>query len=220
MDAFESARRVAVRMMRTAALAEELRNEDPTMVRHIPQLTRINRLGMITSNSQAGRNSRYTSRRTGKRELMAERAYCVGFVHPDVADAFIEWMWLHTDKYVARMRLADGVHDETGRIGVTVAGTGTMWETKVSPFYEANDRTCNYGRALFPEQGRALEGKMTDAMLATARKQIGPYLAHPVPDTAVGIVLVDMKWGRRADTPKGLFSEIERGLRRARKAPK
>ena len=74
MDAFESARRVAVRMMRTAALAEELRNEDPTMVRHIPQLTRINRLGMITSNSQAGRNSRYTSRRTGKRELMAERA--------------------------------------------------------------------------------------------------------------------------------------------------
>lgn len=68
------------------------------MVRHIPQLTRINRLGMITSNSQAGRNSRYTSRTTGKRELMAERAYCLGFVHPDVADAFIKWMWLHTDK--------------------------------------------------------------------------------------------------------------------------
>ena len=59
-DAFELARRTAVRTMRTAAWKHEIGGEDPTMVKHFPQLTRINNLGMITWNSQAGKNSRRT----------------------------------------------------------------------------------------------------------------------------------------------------------------
>jgi hypothetical protein len=202
---FERARRVAVRAMRTAAWKDAIRSEDPTMVSHIPQLTRINKLGMITWNSQAGRNSRYFSNKTGKKELMAERAYCVGFVRADVADAFIEWMWLHTDKCVARMGLADASTDHTvGRIGVTVAQTGKAWETSVSPHFEANDRRCNYPPMIFEWNSTPMHMK--------ARAQIGEYLADPVPETAVAVMLVDMRWGRRANAPKGLFTEIERGL--------
>ena len=191
--------------MRTAAWKHEIADEDPTMVEHIPQLTRINKLGMITWNSQAGRNSRYLSKNTGKEELSAERAYCVGFVSPRVADALIRWMWLHTDKYVARMGLADATTDRTaGMIGVTVGQTGKAWDTSVSPFFQAQDRNCNYPDTLFKTES-------TPARVE-ARAQIGAYLESPVPETAVAVLLVDMRWGRIASAPKGLFTELERGL--------
>lgn len=45
-----------------------------------------------------------------------------------------------------------------------------------------------------------------------ARARIGSYLKDPVPETAVAVLLVDMKWGRKANAKKGLFTEIERGL--------
>ena len=172
-DAFERARRVAVRTMRTAAWKHEIHGEDPSMVKHIPQLTRINNMGMITWNSQAGRNSRYFSKKT--------------------------------DKYVARMGLADDKTDHTvGRIGVTVAQTGKLWESRASPFFQAQDRNCNYPGMIF--------GWNSTPMHMKARAQIGAYLESPVPETAVAVLLVDMRWGRKADGTKGLFTEIERAL--------
>lgn len=204
-DAFERARRVAVRTMRTAAWKHEIHGEDPSMAKHIPQLTRINNLGMITWNSQAGHTSRYFSKKTGKKELSAERAYCVGFVRAESADALIEWMWLHTDKYVARMGLAGDKTDHTvGRVGVTVAQTGTKWQSWAVPFYGANDRNCNYPDFIFEWNSTPMHMK--------ARAQIGAYLESPVPETAVAVLLVDMRWGRKADGTKGLFTEIERAL--------
>ena len=212
MGEFEQARRVALRTMRTRAWREDIRAEDETMVAHIPQLLRINGLGMITENSQAGRSHHYTSRATGQREHAAERAYCFGFVHPDVADAFIHWMWLHTDKYAVRAQTVEEWPGPVGRIGVTTEGS--KWVTWVSPFGDPGCRACNYGRWIYPEQGLAASPTADhEAMLAKARRAIGPYLAHPVPETAVFLLLVDMKWGRRADGRRGLFTEIERGLR-------
>ena len=211
MDEFEQARRVALRTMRTRAWREDIRAEDETMVAHIPQLLRINGLGMITENSQAGRSHHYTSQATGRREHAAERAYCFGFVHPDVADAFIHWMWLHTDKYAVRAQIVEEWPGPVGRIGVTTEGS--EWVTWVSPFGDPGCRACNYGRWIYPEQGRAASSTADhEAMLAKARRAIGPYLAHPVPGTAVFLLLVDMKWGRRADSRRGLFTEIEHGL--------
>ncbi len=49
MDAFERAKRVAVRAMRTRMWQKAIGEEDPLMVAHIPQLVRINKLGMITT---------------------------------------------------------------------------------------------------------------------------------------------------------------------------
>jgi hypothetical protein len=214
MGEFELARRVVLRTMRTRAWREDIRAEDETMVAHIPQLLRINRLGMITENSQAGRSHHYTSQATGRREHSAERAYCFGFVHPDVADAFINWMWLNTDKYVVRAKIVEEWPGPVGRIGVTTERSKMV--TWVSPFGDPGCRACNYGRWIYPEQGGAASSGTTsreEAMLAKARRAIGPYLAHPVPETAEFLLLVDMKWGRRANGRRGLFTEIEHGLR-------
>jgi hypothetical protein len=203
---FERARRVAVRTMRTAAWRDAIQGEDATMVEHIPQLTRINKLGMITWNSQSGRASRYLSKDTGQRELKAQRAYCVGFLTPQVADALIKWMWLYTDKYVARMGLADATTDRMpGTIGVTYGESGRdVWDTTVSPFFMAMDRNCNYPDMIFKTASTPMRVK--------ARAQIGEYLKDPVPDTAVAVLFVAMRWGRKANAQKGLFTEIERGL--------
>ena len=53
MDAFERARKVAIRVMQLPMWQKSIGKEDPLMVAHIPQLVRINKLGMITINSQA-----------------------------------------------------------------------------------------------------------------------------------------------------------------------
>ena len=85
MDAFERAQRVAVRAMRTRMWQKAIGEEDPMMVAHIPQLVRINKLGMITTQSQSGVVRHYKSVRTGERRTMAERAFCYGFVRESVA---------------------------------------------------------------------------------------------------------------------------------------
>jgi hypothetical protein len=61
--------------------------EDPKMERHIPQLVRINELGLLTFDSQAGR----------KDGAYAERAYCFGFVRDrESAMQLTEWVSLNT----------------------------------------------------------------------------------------------------------------------------
>ena len=49
---------------------------------------------------------------------------------------------------------------------------------------------------------------------ARAQKAIGPYLESPIPESAVCLLFVDMTIGRLASAPSGLFSELERCLRR------
>jgi hypothetical protein len=62
---FELARRVAVRMMETRAFAKDIEEEDETMVKYIPNLRRLNELGMITFDSQSGKLSTFPHYQTG-----------------------------------------------------------------------------------------------------------------------------------------------------------
>jgi hypothetical protein len=66
MDAFERAQRVAVRAMRTRMWQKAIGEEDPMMVAHIPQLVRINKLGMITTQSQSGGREALQVRANGR----------------------------------------------------------------------------------------------------------------------------------------------------------
>jgi len=66
--------------------------EDPTMVKHLPILKEINRLGFLTTESQAG------LRRKGKDYEIHEKAYVCGFMQEKEAEEFIKKMGLHTDK--------------------------------------------------------------------------------------------------------------------------
>lgn len=207
MDAFERARKVALRVMQLPIWQKGIGEEDPLMLAHIPQLIRINKLGMITINSQAGYVRHFKSAKTGKRLTMAERAYCIGFVREDTADKILRWMWTHTDKYAVKAYIGDDAMADFARIGVTTQDGGETWVTKVNPAGPPKFRNENY-----PSIGH-WKG-WTREERARARKAIGPYLESPIPESAVFLLFVDMTIGRLASAPSGLFSEIERCLRR------
>ena len=78
---------------------------------------------------------------------------------------------------------------------------------KVRPSGPALLRNENYPSSAIWESGTREER-------ARALKEIGPSLAHPIPDNAVCLLFVDMTIGRLASAPSGLFSELERCLRR------
>jgi hypothetical protein len=151
---------------------------------------------------------------------LGERAYCYGFVDASVADAVIKRMW-ETDKYVARCidvkaasrgdeKLYDALSDY-GRIGVTrTECEGVVnWHTRASPVVEPGAYECNYGRFVYHEQ----RGNPPDADGERAIRHVGPYKEHPVPRTAVCLLCVDMRLGRRADARDGLFTQLEAALR-------
>ena len=204
MDAFERAQRVAVRAMRTRMWQKAIGEEDPMMVAHIPQLVRINKLGMITIQSQSGVVRHYKSVRTGERRTMAERAFCYGFVRESAAGKILRWMWAHTDKYAVQVYIGADANPDFALLGVTTQDGGETWVTKVQPCGPPSYRTENYPPSAIWE-GATREDR------ARARKEIGP--AHPVPESAVCLLFVDMTIGRIASAPSGLFSELERCLR-------
>ena len=176
------------------------------MVAHIPQLVRINKLGMITINSQAGNVRHSKSAGAGKRGTEAERAYCIGFVRADAADKILRWMWTHTDKYAVKAYIGDDAMADFARIGVTTQDGGETWVTTVNPAGPADFRNGNY-----PSAGQW--DRWTREERSMARAALGPYLASPIPESAVCLLFVDMTIGRLASAPSGLFSEIERCLR-------
>ena len=205
MDPFERARKVAIRVMQLPMWQKSIGEEDPLMVAHIPQLARINKLGMITINSQAGNVRHSKSLRTGKRATIAERAYCYSFVPADAADKILRWMWTHTDKYAVKVYIGDDEKlQDFGRLGVTTQDGGETWFTRVTPAAPPDFRNWNYG----------MWEQWTREERARAHKAIGPYLESPIPESAVCLLFVDMTIGRLASAPSGLFSELERCLRR------
>jgi hypothetical protein len=127
MDAFERAQRVAVRAMRTRMWQKAIGEEDPMMVAHIPQLVRINKLGMITTQSQSGVVRHYKSVRTGERRTMAERAFCYGFVRESAAGKILRWMWAHTDKYAVEVYIGADANPDFALLGVTTQDGGETW---------------------------------------------------------------------------------------------
>ena len=199
-DEFARAQKVAVTAMSTDEWKDDVRKEDVTKVKHIRQLTRITKLGMIVESSQAGRMFSYMStegEKTGK-----ERAFCVGFVSARIADELIGKM-TRTDKYVAKMLIDESAWPpRLGSIAVTLmGGKEEAWAHIVG---HPSLRKCNYGRSIYAEP--------ETEQRARARAAIGPYLQSPIPISAVCLVFVDLKWGRRADSPNGLFTQLESAL--------
>ena len=226
MGEFELARRVAVRMMETRAFAKGIEVEDRRMVAYIPQLRRLNELGMITFNSQSGTRDSVAHYQTGKMVAFRERAYCCGFVDASVADAVITWMWDNTDKYVARAIDVEEVSRGDKSLYAVLSGFGNIgvsqrtyegavtWPSRVAHVVMPADYECNYGHGVYPEQ----RGKPPDALGEEAIRHVGPYMKHPVPRSAVCLLCVDMRLDRRADARDGLFSQLERALRAARRS--
>ena len=209
--AFERARKVAARTMSTDEWKDDLRTEDRTKARHFRQMTHMTDLGVILESWQAGRAYSYTSRSGGAKKGV-DRSFVVGFVSAEIADPLIDEM-TRTDKYVAKMHLdagtyANGALTDAGKIAVTVmGGSAEAWMRIVG---HPEMRKCNYGRWIYVAPERDTDQKRE------ARAIIGPYMEHPVPETAACLLCVDLKWGRSADGPNGLFTQLEAAISSAR----
>ena len=88
MFKFKAALKNAVTMFDKPEFIENIKDEDPTMVKHLDILKKINQHGYITTNSQAGR----------KEPTIYERAYVTGFMSKKDAGKFIQNMNIETDK--------------------------------------------------------------------------------------------------------------------------
>ena len=98
---FTEAQKKAVALFETEAFIQRVKEEDPTMLKHLPLLQKINKLGFLTVNSQAGNRSK------GKGYEILERAYLVGFMLEKDAEQFIKNMGVHTDKNAVYVPVCD-----------------------------------------------------------------------------------------------------------------
>jgi len=84
---FNAAQKNAVSMFDNPEFIANIKEEDPTMVKHLDILKKINENGYLTKNSQAGRKSN-----------QYERAYIQGFMTKPRAIEFLKRMNIETDK--------------------------------------------------------------------------------------------------------------------------
>jgi hypothetical protein len=87
---FKAAQKKAVAKFDNPDFVENIRDEDPTMVKHLDILKEINECGLLTTNSQAGR----------KTPTIYERSYITGFMLKKDAIKFIKHMSIETDKVI------------------------------------------------------------------------------------------------------------------------
>jgi hypothetical protein len=94
---FKEAQKKAVEMFVSKDFIERIREEDPSMVKQLPLLQEINKLGFLTENSQAGRFSKGKHYKDGLPYEIHERAYISGFMPESKAEEFIKEFNLKTN---------------------------------------------------------------------------------------------------------------------------
>lgn len=87
---FVDALKKSVKLLKSESFIERVKEEDEKMLEQIPQLIKINSLGFLTTNSQAGNMD--------KKHKLFERAYITGFMLGKMAEKFIKLMGVNTDK--------------------------------------------------------------------------------------------------------------------------
>ena len=95
---FREACAAAVANLGEESFAAKIKEEDPSMVKYLPLLQKINKAGFLTTNSQAGHRSKGKQYQTGKPYELIERAYLEGFMLEADAAKFIKAMGIETDK--------------------------------------------------------------------------------------------------------------------------
>lgn len=85
-------------MFSSPLFIQRIKEEDDSMLKHLPILQDINAQGYITIESQAGRKTSGTSRLDGKQYELNERAFVSGFMQEAKAVEFIRQMNTTTDK--------------------------------------------------------------------------------------------------------------------------
>lgn len=87
---FGKAKETQLKMMSSKEFLQRILEEDPSMVKNLPILQKINAKGYLTIESQAGRKSNGKSVKTGLAFVMHERAYLSGFMPTVLAEMFVK----------------------------------------------------------------------------------------------------------------------------------
>ena len=108
---FKDAQKASVKLFETKEFIELRREEDPSMIKQLPLLQEMNKLGYLTENSQAGRFSKGKHYKDGLPYEIHERAYVTGFMLESVAEKFIKEFNLYTNKNAVFIpTCADTIH--------------------------------------------------------------------------------------------------------------
>ena len=180
---FKDAQKSAIEQFDSPEFKKRIVEEDSTMMKQLPLLKEINKLGYLTIESQAGRHS------VGKSYSISERAYMAGFMEQETAAKFIKYISINTDKNAAYVPVCGNYDLVPSKLDIPVtvsvdtkSGLQNI-ETHLSP--------------VIPLEIDKLQ-----------RKQVKLNLT----DKSVFIVCWDIKWNRLASGQSGLFTDIIKAL--------
>jgi hypothetical protein len=186
---FKDAQKLAVEHLSSQEFLNRVQEEDSTMLKQLDILKKINSLGYITNDSQAGRRSTGLHYAEKWEMLIEERAYMYGYMMEDKATKFIEQMAYQTDKNAVMIPVCgDDIAVPSSMdlplTTTTRVSTGKRW-------------THTHVSMVLPEN--------VDTFY---RKQLHINKR----EKAVIVFCWDTKWNRMADGPNGLFTDIVKVL--------
>ena len=104
---FKEALQMAVHKFDTDDFLTRIKEEDDTMLKHLPILKKINEKGLLTTGSQAGRKQKGISVINNNHYVMEERAFVEGFMPYKTAVTFLTNMNLNTDKNAVNVFISE-----------------------------------------------------------------------------------------------------------------
>ena len=104
---FKEALQMAVHKFDRDDFLTRIKEEDDTMLKHLPILKKINEKGLLTTGSQAGRKQKGISVINNNHYVMEERAFVEGFMPYKTAVTFLTKMNLNTDKNAVNVFISE-----------------------------------------------------------------------------------------------------------------
>jgi hypothetical protein len=187
---FADAKKKTIQMFESDDFKQRIREEDPTMIKHLDILKEINKCGYLTIESQAGRcHKGAKSFFDGKPYEIKERAYISGFMKRNEAEKFIKVMGINTDKNAVYNPICDDTIDIPSSLDIPLTITIQKDKTEVSTHTSV-----------------AIPKSYADML----RKQVKLDKSEDV----VYVVCWDTKWCRSASDKNGLFTDILKILKK------
>jgi hypothetical protein len=116
---FNIAQKKAVDKFTNPEFIENIKEEDPTMVKHLNILKQINEYGYLTTNSQAGT----------KTNNYEERSFIIGFMLRKDALHFVDKINMKTDKIALCVVVSDTYADPKLDIPLTMENKKDIWKS-------------------------------------------------------------------------------------------
>lgn len=185
---FQDAIKHSVELFSNKEFIERIKLEDPSMIDNIPFLKKMNHNGFLTIESQAGRNYSITSDSKTQVTKVLERAYVLGFMPEKKAENFIEKIALYSDKNATYIPSCDDSVYIPAKLDIPLTIVKKNGEVP---------NVHTHSSTVLPE-----------SVWNSYRKQLKINKNEKV----VFIMCWDTKWGRKASSKSGLFTDILRIL--------